>query len=165
LDTPNTLETFVEACVPLAPSRDHGEVARLLEELISHDDFASSMPAFGDQDPSPRGWTLGGEHICHQTDELTVMVLDTLPGVLQPPHDHTMHAVIGVFEGCEDQRFFSRTSNGITSTAGRSLEAGDVIVLSARPRDAKLARFMCTSATSTRSSDRSSTPSHSTSSR
>jgi len=60
------------------------------------------------------------------------MVLDTLPGVLQPPHDHTMHAIIGVFEGCEDQRFFSRTTDGIAPATGRRLEAGDVMVLGER---------------------------------
>lgn len=60
------------------------------------------------------------------------MVLDTLPGVLQPPHDHEMHAVIGVFEGCEDQRFFARTADGIAPAAGRSLETGDVVVLGER---------------------------------
>ena len=81
---------------------------------------------------SERGWRLGGEHVCHQSDELTVMVLDTLPGVLQPPHDHAMHAIIGVFEGCEEQRFFARGDDGVTPAAGRTLEAGDVIVLGER---------------------------------
>ena len=70
--------------------------------------------------------------MCHQTDELTVMVLDTLPGVLQPPHDHSMNAIIGVFEGCEEQRFYARSDRGVTPAAERTLEAGDVIVLGER---------------------------------
>lgn len=132
MKTPPALDAFVEACIPLAPSRDHEAVSTLLEALIGDPDFAGQMPAFEPPEPSPLGWTLGGEHVCHQTDELTVMVLDTLPGVKQPPHDHEMNAIIGVFEGCEDQRFYARSSDGVTETAGRSLEAGDVIVLGER---------------------------------
>jgi len=41
VDIPKALDEFVEACVPLAPSQDHGAVGRLLEDLIGHDDFAS----------------------------------------------------------------------------------------------------------------------------
>jgi len=123
-------DAFVEACVPLAAAKDHSAVQRLLRDLIADPSaFAAGVSRFEDVEPSPLGWTLGGEHICYQTEDLTVMVLDTLPGVVQPPHDHAMHAIIGVFEGCEDQRFFARTNDGIHPAAGRSLEAGEVIVL------------------------------------
>lgn len=130
MKTPTALDTFVEACIPLAAAHDHQEVARRLGELIAdHEAFAASVPSFDDPAPSPLGWTLGGEHVCHQTDELTVIVLDTLSGVLQPPHDHAMNAIIGVFEGCEEQRFYTRTASGVVPTTERALEAGDVIVL------------------------------------
>lgn len=133
MEMPATLEAFVDACIPLAAANDHEAVSRLLGELIDdHDTFAATVPAFSEPEPSARGWTLGGEHILHQTNELTVMVLDTLPGVTQPPHDHEMHAIIGVFAGCEDQRFFARTAEGVQPAAGRSLEAGQVIVLGER---------------------------------
>jgi len=132
MQTPATLDSFVEACKPLARTRDHEAVSRLLEDLITTAGFADSIPAFTDLETSPLGWTLGGEHVCHKSDELTVMILDTLPGVLQPPHDHEMHAIIGVFEGREDQRFFARSADGVTPAAGRPLEAGDVMVLGER---------------------------------
>lgn len=129
MDTPRELDAFVEACIPLAATKSHPAVNQLLQALVADPDFAASVAPFEEVETSERGWTLGGEHVCYQTDELTVMVLDTLPGVLQPPHDHAMHAIIGVFEGCEDQRFFARTDAGVTAAAGRSLEAGDVVVL------------------------------------
>ncbi len=129
MEIPTELKNFVQACVPLAASHEHGGVKRLLTELIAEPSFASSIPPFGEVETSPRGWTLGGEFVCHKADDLTVMILDTLPGVEQPPHDHEMHAIIGVFEGCEDQRFFARSSEGVTPAAGRSMEAGDVVVL------------------------------------
>lgn len=127
--TPPVLETFVQACKPLAAAGDHAGVKQLLTELIADPGFAPSVPPFDEVETSPRGWTLGGEHLCYQADELTVMVLDTLPGVVQPPHDHEMQAIIGVFEGREDQRFFGRTSEGVVATSERALEAGDVMVL------------------------------------
>lgn len=132
MHTPPALDAFVDACVPLARARDHDAVAGLLRELIDVEGFAASVPAFGDVETSERGWTLGGEHVCHQTTELTVMVLDTLPGVMQPPHDHEMRAIIGVFEGAEEQRFFARATDGATPTPGRTLEARDVMVLGER---------------------------------
>ena len=132
MQMPATLDTFVDACKPLAAAKDHDTVADLLRDLINEPGFAASIPGFDEPETSPNGWTLGGEHVCHQTEELTVMVLDTLPGVRQPPHDHEMHAIIGVFEGREDQRFFARASAGVSPAAGRPLEAGEVMVLGER---------------------------------
>jgi len=132
VEMPATLSALAAACLPRAETRDHEAVRTLMVDLISEDGFAASVPPFGELESSPRGWTLGGEHVCFQSDTLTVMVLDTLPGVLQPPHNHEMHAIIGVFEGCEDQRFFARTSTGVAPTTTRSLTAGDVMVLGDR---------------------------------
>jgi len=132
MQAPPALDAFIDACIPLAVDRDHDAVSRLLAELIATDGFAASVPRFGEIAPSAQGWTLGGEHVCHQTDELTVMVLDTLPGVIQPPHNHEMHAIIGVFEGREDQRFFATTTSGVTPTTQQALVAGDTIVLGER---------------------------------
>lgn len=133
METPAVLKAFVDACISLADCRDLGGVTRLMSDLVADEQrLAELMPKFPEPEPSRRGWRLGGEHVCHQNTQLTVMVLDTLPGVLQPPHDHTMPVVIGVFEGCEDQRFFARSDAGLVPTAGRSLEAGDVISMGER---------------------------------
>lgn len=130
MKTPASLESFVDTCVACAPDRDHAGVSEALRDLLTEPgDFAATVPPFAEVETSPRGWTLGGEHVCHRSEELTVLILDTLPGVKQPPHDHAMTAIIGVFEGREDQRFYARAADGVTETAGRSLGAGDVIVL------------------------------------
>lgn len=102
--------------------------------LADADALAAQIPPFTDDEVklSPAGWRLGGEHVIYRDDDLTVMVLDTLPGVLQPPHDHNMDVFIGVFEGCEEQRFWTRTADGIVPAVGRTLEAGDVMTLGTR---------------------------------
>ena len=43
-----------------------------------------------------------------------------------------MIAMIGVFEGCEEQRFWARTDDGIEQAAGRMLETGEVVTLGER---------------------------------
>ena len=131
METPAILERFAADCQAALDHEDtRGEVHRLIQELVVESDaLAAQIPAFtaDEVEASPRGFRLGGEHIVHQSPDLTVMVLDTLPGVEQPPHDHAMPAFIGVFEGCEEQRFWARSSDGIVPTTGRMLEAGDVV--------------------------------------
>lgn len=135
MQMPTVIDEFVDACRAVV---DEGEsvrprLAALVADLVAdHEALAAAVPAFDEVPTSVRGWQLGGEHICHQADDLTVMVLDTLPGVAQPPHDHAMVAIIGVFEGCEDQRFWSRTPDGIESAAGRALSAGQSVTLGER---------------------------------
>ena len=58
------------------------------------------------------GLLLGRDRTLFEDDTVTVAVVETEPGHLQPPHDHSMCAVIGVFEGGERNRFFRRETAG-----------------------------------------------------
>lgn len=135
MQMPPVIAEFVAACRAVVDEGDavRSRLATLVADLVAdHDALADAVPAFSHVPTSPRGWQLGGEHVCHRDETLTVMVLDTLPGVAQPPHDHAMTAIIGVFEGCEDQRFWSRTATGIEPAAGRALAAGESVTLGER---------------------------------
>jgi hypothetical protein len=134
--TPAVLTTFVDTCKQAVQGDDacatiHAAMQKLFADPAA---LAAGIPAFTFDDiaTSPLGFRLGGETLLHQADDLSVMVLGTLPGVIQPPHDHEMVAMIGVFEGCEEQRFWARTNNGVEAVAGRLLEAGEVMVLGER---------------------------------
>jgi len=133
METPAVLSDFADACqAALGTESTRSTIVELLQDLLATpEDLAAQVPPFGDDEveTSARGWRLGGEHVIHRSDDLTVMVLDTLPGVLQPPHNHNMNAFIGVFEGCEDQRFWARSTNGIVPTPGRRLEPGQLMPL------------------------------------
>ena len=52
---------------------------------------------------------LGRDRTLFEDESVTVAVVETEPGHLQPPHDHSMCAVIGVFEGGERNRFYRRS--------------------------------------------------------
>lgn len=43
-----------------------------------------------------------------------------------PPHDHTMWAVIGVYQGQEDNTFWREDESGLTQQGGVALKTGDV---------------------------------------
>ena len=43
-----------------------------------------------------------------------------------PPHDHTMWAVIGVYQGQEDNTFWREDESGLTQHGGVALRTGDV---------------------------------------
>ena len=136
METPAVLTTFVDTCKQAVQGDDpRATIHTAMQELFADPAaLAAVIPAFTADNiaTSPRGLRLGGEALLHQADDLSVMVLGSLPGVIQPPHDHEMVAIIGVFEGCEEQRFWARTDNGIEAVAGRLLEAGEVMVLGER---------------------------------
>ncbi len=136
METPAVLTAFVDTCRHAVQGDDaratiHAAMTELFADPAA---WAAGIPAFTADDiaTGPRGFRLGGETLLHQAADLSVMVLGTLPGVIQPPHDHEMVAMIGVFEGCEEQRFWARTDDGIEPVAGRLLEAGEVMVLGER---------------------------------
>ena len=68
----------------------------------------------------------------HQSPELTILNVIWAPGMSIYPHDHRMWAVIGVYEGREDNAFFKRTAHGLVQASARQLEAGDAVLLGAQ---------------------------------
>lgn len=73
--------------------------------------------------------TSGIDEVLHEDDNITIMVIATPNGIEQPPHDHRIPAIIGVFEGSEEQRFFVRAGNSLRPMRGRVLHAGEVLTL------------------------------------
>jgi predicted metal-dependent enzyme (double-stranded beta helix superfamily) len=75
------------------------------------------------------GRDAGGLESLHTSDDLTVLNVVWTPGMRLYPHDHRMWAVIGIYGGVEDNEFFRRAPEGLTSTGGRRAEARDVLLL------------------------------------
>jgi predicted metal-dependent enzyme (double-stranded beta helix superfamily) len=72
----------------------------------------------------------GGERfLCHAHD-LTILNVTLPPGLRTPPHDHTMWAVIGIYEGQEDNTFFREEDDDLTASHSVTLKVGDVLVIS-----------------------------------
>ena len=75
---------------------------------------------------------LGRDRTLFEDEAATVTVVETEPGHLQPPHDHAMCAVIGVFEGGERNRFFRRTGGRARLATRRVVRPAEVIALRER---------------------------------
>jgi len=70
--------------------------------------------------------------VLHADDELTVVHVVIPPG-LPPtlPHDHRMWAVVGIFDGQEDNEFFRRPAGVLEPSGGRSLRSGETVAMGA----------------------------------
>jgi len=74
----------------------------------------------------------GGLNILHSAPDLTVLHVVWAPGMVLFPHDHLMWAAIGIYSGQEDNSFYRRDPERpttVTSTGGKELKVGDVLVL------------------------------------
>lgn len=68
------------------------------------------------------------EEVLFEDESISISYCRFHPGYMIPPHDHQTSAVIGVFEGQEQNNFFS-TAGDAFITKGKSvdMQAGDVV--------------------------------------
>lgn len=115
------LEAFLDECRrAVATDQPTAAVRELLERTLqgADGDVAAALPA-----------TRAELAELYASKELTVMKAVWAPGMAIPPHNHLMWAVIGVYGGTEENRFFRRGAGGLSSSGGTSLAEGDVTVL------------------------------------
>ena len=75
---------------------------------------------------------LGHDRTLFEDDTVTATIVETEPGHFQPPHDHAMCAVIGVFEGGEWNQFYRRSADRARFATRRVVRPGEVIALRER---------------------------------
>ncbi len=73
--------------------------------------------------------TAGAIETLHHSPELTVLNIIWTPGMSLYPHDHRMWAVIGLYGGQEDNRFYRRTPQGLEAASSKQLRVEDAVVL------------------------------------
>jgi predicted metal-dependent enzyme (double-stranded beta helix superfamily) len=71
----------------------------------------------------------GGIERLHDAPDQTVLRVAWTPGMRLYPHDHQMWAVVGIYGGEEDNTFYRRSPEGLQTSGGKELPAGDVLVL------------------------------------
>ena len=116
-------DEFVAACqVAAAETEPHRAIRELLQRtMAAPDDVADGLR------PEQGGLTL-----LHQSDDLTVVHVVWAPGMRIYPHDHRTWAVIGIYGGQEDNRFYRRNPadrSHLVESGGKELRTGDVLVL------------------------------------
>jgi len=76
----------------------------------------------------------GKTQILHDEPGLTIVHVAVNPNFASPPHDHRTWAVIGVYDGQEDNTFYRLVDNtrAIEQAGGRSLGERDVLMIGER---------------------------------
>jgi predicted metal-dependent enzyme (double-stranded beta helix superfamily) len=71
----------------------------------------------------------GGLFTLYRSPELTVLQVIWPPSVSLYPHEHRMWAANGIYGGREDNTFYRRTADGIVTSGGKQLDAGEAVLL------------------------------------
>ena len=117
------VENFVQECRVAVHEE---EPRRAVREVVESAVGAGNRVAAALR-PQSSGFTL-----LHHDHDLTVLHVVWAPHMSIYPHDHRMWAVIGIYTGQEDNRFFRRTAPGagtLTESGGKRLAEGEVAVL------------------------------------
>src|SRR5262249_10270895 len=70
-----------------------------------------------------------GIEVMHRSHQLTILNVTLPPRMRGHPHDHNMWAIVGLYEGQEDNSFFRRSDRGLAPVNARSVMPGEVILL------------------------------------
>ncbi len=71
----------------------------------------------------------GDFSVIHRDDALTIMNIIWPPGVITEPHNHNSWAVIGIYQGREDNLLWQRDGDGIVPRGALTLAAGDTYAM------------------------------------
>lgn len=115
------LEEFVADC-RAALAEDPAPVA--VKEVVAR---ALARPA--DIDQALGVPDRGGLVSLYRSPELTVLQVIWPPAVTLYPHEHRMWAANGIYGGREDNTFYRRAPDGIVASGGKSLAAGEAVLL------------------------------------
>lgn len=124
------LDKFVQDCKAALETRNPAaRVEELVRQVIADPEGLEAAFAAKVKGPSLE------DRIVYRDDQLSVVQIATTPGLRSPVHNHCMWAVIGVYDGEEQNWFYSDAAdngNGAPEQIGeRLLKRGDICVLSA----------------------------------
>jgi predicted metal-dependent enzyme (double-stranded beta helix superfamily) len=116
------VDTFVASCRRAGTeSEPHQAVREVVEGALRG---ASEVAAV-------LGRSAGGLEVLFNSSELTVLNVVWAPRMSLYAHDHRMWAVIGIYDGAEDNTLFRRGPNGIVRSGVKELRERDVFSLGA----------------------------------
>jgi len=119
-----SIEAFVDQCRSALQSDDpSGTVAGVLRDALQdRGEVAAAIQTW-------RANGGGAYGAIHRARDLTILHASVTPGFESPRHNHTMWAVIGVFQGQEDNTFYRRCEHGIEEVGRTAICEGDAEVL------------------------------------
>jgi predicted metal-dependent enzyme (double-stranded beta helix superfamily) len=118
------IEAFATAC--------QGKPASAVKELLTdalHNplDVKQALDAMGQTKQVGEGRM--GDFVIHRSPDLTILRAAVPPKFKSPPHNHLMWAVIGVYEGQENNYFYRRSGESLEAAGDKQLKPSDILVL------------------------------------
>ncbi len=114
------IDDFVGDCIA---ALNASESRRVIREVLARAMAEPSSVA------DTLGHALAGLNILYRSPGLTVLNVVWAPLMSLQPHDHRMWAAIGIYAGQEDNSFYRRQDEGLTTSGGKELRTGDVVLL------------------------------------
>jgi predicted metal-dependent enzyme (double-stranded beta helix superfamily) len=120
------LQGFIDSCRRVV-SEPHG--ARLVLDLMRE---ALKDPQALKAAITPLEGKVGAlDAPLYRDDQMVVLNVALRPGFLTIPHDHRIWAVIGIYEGQENNTFYRRAGPGLEQANQRDVAAGEAMLLGA----------------------------------
>lgn len=115
------LDKFIEECVQ---ARKESESQKAICEVVAANVTQKTdiIKAIGE----PTG---AGFEALYQSDDLTILNFTWAPLMSLMPHNHNAWAVIGIYDGREDNIFWKKTGNRIEAAGAKSLMPGTAAML------------------------------------
>ena len=118
------LDQFIADLRASATERSRQAMQAIVARAIR--DTASLYRAIGTPDEA-------GAQVLYHGQDLTVLNIKWAPGQMTLPHNHMLGAVIGMYDGREDNVFWRKVPNPerfqIEAAGGKAIGSGDVCVL------------------------------------
>ena len=118
------VKDFVKACQGKKPSEVKEILADALRDPAS---ITQALADFGAGQNINQGSM--GDMLIHRAPDLTILKAAVPPKFKSAPHNHLMWAVIGVYDGQENNYFYRRSGNGLENAGGKQVYQSDVLVL------------------------------------
>src|SRR5215471_3880563 len=115
---------FVKACQGQLPSA----VKELLAEALRDpESIKEALAAVGSGKDVGEGSM--EDRVIYRAPDLTILKAAVPAKFKSPPHNHLMWAVIGVYDGQENNYFYRRSGSGLEAAGGKQVQQSDVLVL------------------------------------
>ena len=118
------LEEFNEACLEAARTADGARRVLALMRAAVRDPEGIKRAVT----PTEPGQSFLDAPL-FRSEEMVVLNVTLPPQMRSPAHDHRMWAVIGIYEGQEDNTFYHRAADGLEEATRREVREGDAILL------------------------------------
>ena len=118
------IQSFIATCQDFI---QHPHAQDLCYQFMS--DAMTNLPAFQQSLGALRPQERPEDAFLFRSPNLFIFNLLLIPNLISPPHTHGTWAVIGLYEGQEDNIFYRRNNGNLEETGRKCLTPGEVVLL------------------------------------